>query len=434
MPTLTTLLTIFQQAEYDPAILDAWVKKHPDFSGELTPTWTLKAKLLKSLSVCFPGRPEQKLSTALRIIQPFENLARLYAANKTWNQMRMLKRSGMKVVAIAGSYGKTSTKQIMQHVLGSQLTVVATPKSFNTLLGIHQIVKQITPETQLFIVELGEFKPGDLAKLVKVIPLDYLVITPIGRQHVEYFGSEEGIAAEFRSLVESSHLPESAVLIAQQNQAIFDQSFTKYGTQKPAQLRVSSSSIDRSGTEFSLSVFDQKMAGFTPLYGEHQVVNVLPSIWLAHQLQLDIQLVIQNFASQPYVERRHEPTFAQNEVLILDNSYNTNPDSIRASLQLLKDMPGKKKIVVTLGFVEQGRDAHQVHYELGVQLAAVADAIGLIKSRYVSDIEKGYLEHGRKEEDMYFGNSQQEVIESMRSEIVPKSVVLLEGGVQEVYQ
>lgn len=435
--THETLLAILQQAEYEPERFLDWVSKHRNSSEHVKPEkWTPKLKLISVLSQLFFWLPlELKILSALRLLSPIDLLIRETYCGLAQILLWWRKQRGLQVVAIAGSYAKTSTKQILEHLLSEQLAVLITPKSINTPLGIAQVIfSSLKAKHQLFVVELGEYYQGDIESLARFVMPDYGIVTPIGRQHLERMGTQETVAEtihELRLYFESS--PKDC-LVAEQNNTFWDpEGAENYGTSDRSEWFVHNPEVSLRGTEFEVvgaDGFEQHV--FTPLLGTHQAVNILPSVWLATRLKLSIEKVVARCATVPYVYRRHEPTFAENNVLILDNSYNTNPDSVQASFALLKALPADRRIMITLGFVELGEKSTEIHREFGQQLAKEIDYLGLIESPQAQCIIDGFVKAGGKRDRVYLGKNQEDTLAQLRDKIIPNTIVLFEGGYREI--
>jgi len=438
MPNLTTLLAILQQSEYDFEYFDRWYTDHQsDHVLEIKPkVWTPKLKLIAALAQALGWLPvSARLKVATSLTQPGEWLVRKLTYGRAWLKLRQAQNQGLVVVAFSGSYGKTSTKQITAHVLSQFAPTLATSKSINTPLGIAQFVLQrLKPEHQYLLVELGEYYQGDITQLGQFVKPNYGVICPVGRQHLERMGNLDTIAATILEL---------AAVVKSPTQILIHESlrpFIKtpdlgswYGHSPTCQWRLTSAQVTRAGTEGKLVTATQTQNIFSPLFGEHQLVNSLPSLWLAQQLALDQTKALQALRNTPFILHRHQPIFAENEVLILDNGYNSNPDSAMASLKLLAALPASRRFVITPGFVELGAASQELHYSFGQQLAKQADFLGILESPNAKFIEQGWLAEGGRADHLVRAKSQEQAVTQLKSHFIPNSVILFENNLPEVY-
>lgn len=446
----TTLLAILQQSEYDLHDFRRWYRDHHTDSLSLEPDkWTAKLKLIKLVMSALFWLPElPRTMWATRIVAPIDHLIRngyyLAASIKLW----ILRQKGLKVIAIAGSYGKTSTKKIMEHLLSGQQKILVTPKSINTLLGIAQVIlDDLHSSHQLFVVEFGEYNAHDVAQLTNFTKPDLAVLTPIGRQHLERFGNLTNIIATFKPLVSFFAQQPTQLLMAANNASYFPQIKSAYYgsasdesdgvSNQNATATISQARVSRRGTEFELKLQNssqpQPHQVFMPLYGEHQAINTAASFWAADKLGLDLTQVVKQAASLPYLDRRHQPHFGERDILVLDNSYNTNADSVTASLALLQQLDASRRIIITAGFVELGEASEEIHHQFGKQLAAAVDYVGLVDTPWATTIINGFVKAGGKREHIVVGKDFDDALAKLSGMIIPHTIILFEGGYREMY-
>lgn len=434
--TLTTVTAILQQSEYDAQYFTEWYQRHQGESIEVKPEKvTAKFKVVRVLLMLLAFIPMiSRVRVVLSMVHCGEAVVRRGIYTIAQVKLAWLKRRGLKVVAIAGSYGKTSTKSLLQQAVSDQLQVLITPKSINTPLGISQVILQdLKPYHQVFVAELGEYYRGDIAALAAFVKPDYGIVTPIGRQHLERMGDIQTIAATIGELIEYFSDSNQVIMAGSNTKHLPEFTGPTYGLESAATYRVAKTQVSRSGTEFELIDPEGQHHVFTPLFGEHQAVNLLPSFWLAENLGLDQDQVVQKCASLVAVTRRHEPTFLDNDILVLDNSYNTNPDSIEASLKLFEQLGAKTRILVTMGFVELGESSEKIHCQLGEKLVSKVDYLGLLETPHAEWIIEGWLKGGGKKMAITTGTSAEDVLQHMQTVITPGSVIILEGGYKELF-
>lgn len=435
MVSNTTLLAIWQQSEYDWRQFSAWYSLHQYDDLVIEPErWTIKLRLLQLLIGALPFLPRLvRFSVALALIAPFEQVVRWVVASVAAGKLWWLRRRGLIVVAIAGSYAKTSTKHILEHTLAADRNVLITPHSINTLMGVSGvIIRSLHAQHQVFIVEFGEYHPQDIPRLTSWIRPDYGILTPIGRQHLEIIGGFDELIKTFSSFVTFFHNAKN-ILIAEENREHFSQQkYSSYGKTTASTYRTSSAQVTRRGTQYAVYV-PEKFEAFIPLFGEHQAINTLPALWLAQQLGVENERVVERLSTLPFIPRRHEPTFAANGMLILDNSYNTNPDSVQSSLQLIEELKPQRALIVTMGFTELGDEAKAIHRSYGKQLAKTMDVVGLIETRHTPEIIDGFVGAGGKREQIVIGKTMDEAIQLLSAWMGPDAILLLEGGYRELY-
>lgn len=437
-----TLLAILQQSEYDPIYFNRWWKHHHNDTIALQPKkWTVKLQLIDQLSKALFWLPaNQQILTATWFLSPVDWIVKTTILLAAQIKLRQLKSKGMKVVAFSGSYGKTSTKKITQHVLQAQTPTQATPKSINTPLGIARfILKQLNPTTKVFLVELGEYYPGDVARLTHFVDPAFGIVCPLGRQHLERMHEVDTIAQTILELAAYFHFHPGKVIMHESLVPFLPAGMKNepltYGQQPASDFVVSDGTVSWAGTEAKLKLTKQSepVQAYTPLFGVHQLENCLPALWLTQVLGLDQAAGVRQLGNMPYIPHRHQPIFAQNNLLLLDNGYNSNPDSAKQSLSLLKELPAARRIVITPGFAELGEQSEQLHHAFGKELGGVVDYLGIIDSQGSAAIKRGFLAAGGQESQIVTGNNQTIVAEQMNPLFIAQTIVLFENNLPEVY-
>jgi len=280
------------------------------------------------------------------------------------------------VIAIGGSNGKTTTKELVAAVLRQKLSTLWSEASFNNDIGVPLTLLRLDRSHQAAVLEVGTNHPGELHPLVSMIRPRFGVITSIGREHLEYFGDLDGVVREEGFLAES--LPAEGKLIicgdgdfADALAARTKAQVVRVGFGDNCAWRVSSARLVRDGTAFRVAspggAFDGEYR--TNLIGRHQVVNSLFAIVLGAELGLGREQIQQGLTECQPAKMRLQ-LYEQNGVRVLDDAYNANADSVIAALRTLAELPCKGRTVAVLGdMAELGRHTESAHREVG-RLAA----------------------------------------------------------------
>ena len=200
-----TLLAILQQSEYDFYYFKQWYHRHKNEQELLIKPekWTVKLRLINFISRCLfflPTFLAIKYATLLLLVP--ESIGRVFIYQIASLKLAAYKKNGLKVVVVAGSYAKTSTKHLLFNLLRDETKLLVTPSSINIKLGIAQIICNNLAKThQLFVVELGEYKLGDIQELLNYVQPHWGILTPITIQHLERMGSFANIAAKLLVLL-----------------------------------------------------------------------------------------------------------------------------------------------------------------------------------------------------------------------------------------
>ncbi len=280
------------------------------------------------------------------------------------------------VTAVAGSNGKTTTKELIASVLKQKWVALWSQGSFNNDIGVPLTLLRLTTTHAAAVVELGTNHPGELAPLVKMAKPEYGVITCIGREHLEFFGDVAGVAQEEGTLAEM--LPDTGVLLLQGEDAWTDQisrrtraTVVRLGFAEGNNWRARSCRADAQGVSFRVEAPVADWCGEYRIHllGRHQVVNALFAIALGQRLGMDHSAVQRGLLECTGPKMRLQ-LWDLNGVRVLDDAYNANADSMIAALQTLKDLPCKGRRLAVLGdMAELGAHSHAAHEEIGRRAA-----------------------------------------------------------------
>ena len=284
------------------------------------------------------------------------------------------KSLSVKVLAITGSNGKTSTKDFAASVLGRKFRVTKTQGNFNNHVGLPRTILEATSQDEVAVWEIGMNHPGEVAPLAKIAAPDAAIITNIGVAHIEFMGTREAIAKEKGSLAEAVG-PEGAVIlnaddpfskdIAGRTRARVIFAGTKDGTIRAIDIQQSAD-----GSEFTILEGAHQCRGKLPVPGMHMVQNALLAIAAGRAFGLSLEEAAAGLASAPLTKARLQIKEI-NGVQFLDDSYNANPDSMKAALQTLVELDTDgKRIAVLAEMRELGEETQRDHEEVGQAAAA----------------------------------------------------------------
>lgn len=344
----------------------------------------------------------------------------------------------LQVVAITGSFGKTSTKDILYTLLWKKFNVIKTPKSYNTLLGVAQTILEDIKETnEIFIVEIGAYQAGEIAKLSKLAKPHIGVITAIAPQHLERFGSLEKIAQAKFELVEN--LPPDGLAILNSKFAWLKTLAPKsparivfYG-QRQDPYYATNIQVDRNGTSFNFHTPKAAVDMEIPLMGEHHVDNFIAASIAALKLGLSLKEIKERARLLLPTSHRMEIKKMGNMILI-DNSFNSNPVSANSSLKLLSSFKGSRKIVITPGFVELGKEAAKANQKFGEEIGRLANEVIIVGENARQDLLKGLKSVNNLEETIHLVNTTQEALMlAQQLSRETETVVLLENDLPDQY-
>ena len=280
------------------------------------------------------------------------------------------------LVVVAGSNGKTTTKELVASVLAQKFSTLRSEASFNNDIGVPLTLLQLKSSHQAAVMEAGTNHPGELAPLVEMIRPQYGIITNIGREHLQFFGDLAGVAQEEGWLAEL--LPAQGLLFVGGDNAWSEvvcararARVVRTGFASGNDWQVISLRVDKHGATFRVEGPHADFAGEyrLNLLGRHQVANALFAIALGAELGLTHHQIETGLAECKPMKMRLQP-WDLNGVRVLEDVYNANADSMLAALQTLQELPCKGRRVAVLGdMAELGAHSEAAHEEVGRRAA-----------------------------------------------------------------
>jgi len=305
------------------------------------------------------------------------------------------------IIAVGGSNGKTTTKELLASILKQKLTTLGSEASFNNDIGVPLTLLKLDKRHRAAVVEVGTNHPGELANLVRIVAPTYGVITSIGREHLEFFGDLAGVAQEEGSLAELLAADgklflngdnEWASVIARRTRA----RFVRAGFSDGNDWRARSLRLDKQGITFKVDAPRIDFSGDyrINIFGRHQVANALLAIAVAAEFGLSKGEIERGLGECKPAKMRME-LWEFNGVRVLDDAYNANADSMAAALQTLQDLPCKGRRVAVLGdMAELGGSSEALHEEVGRRAAEFSVAQLFAVGKMASVMARGARQAG----------------------------------------
>ncbi len=286
-------------------------------------------------------------------------------------------RFSIPLVAVTGSNGKTTTKELIAAVLARRFSLLKSEASFNNQWGLPLTLLRLTSEHEAAVVEIGTNQPGEIATLTALAAPTIGVVTTVAEVHTEFLGSLEGVREEKAALVRALPVSGVAVLNADDPRVLGMAADTParvvtFGTTPNADVHVASPVAEDSKTiGFTVEHDGERAAVRFALVGRHNVINALAAAATGVALGLSLAEVAEGLAAARAVKGRCVWREA-NGVRILDDTYNANPVSVRAALETVTVRRGRGRLVVVLGdMLELGSVADEAHREVGRLVAAL---------------------------------------------------------------
>ncbi len=347
---------------------------------------------------------------------------------------------GIVVIGIAGSYGKTTMKEVLAQVLSEKYKVESTPDSVNTPVGIARwILKKVNSETEIIIVEMGEHYKGDVEFLCKMLQPDIGVITGINESHLERMGSMEAVAATVLEL--DKNLKSDGLLVVNaddeylfNHQADFKTRMISYYGSKHLELTgfvLENIKFDAEKLVWHVEIPAAQIVADVPLLGEYAVGLVVAAQQVVGALEVKENIVGEAMSKLKPVEHRLQPIKSAGGVLVIDDAYNGNPAGVAEAIKVLGRFTNRRKIFITPGLVETGKSAADIHRAIGKQLVGVADVVVLIKNSVTPYIAEELT--SLSADQLIWFNTAQEAHTSLGKILKPGDVVLFQNDWGDQY-
>jgi UDP-N-acetylmuramoyl-tripeptide--D-alanyl-D-alanine ligase len=343
-------------------------------------------------------------------------------------------RSRCTVLAVTGSNGKTTTKDFIATLAGRHLETVSSEGSFNNHVGVPLTLLRISSSTRLAVVEIGMSAAGEIRALAAVAQPEVGVITNVNPAHLEFFDSVAAIADAKAELVES--LPPDGTAVLNADDAWVRQIGERwtarrimYGTSPEADVQLSILDETASGSEVRLRCFDgPEIEAVIPAPGRHNALNAAAAVAACCAVGLEPAAVIEGFAALQLPKMRFERRECGG-VLVINDAYNANPESMRAALETFAAMPVEGRRVVVLGEMrELGDQSLAAHREVGRRVARHGFARLVTTGGYARRIAEAAIEHGMPARCVTTCNGTQDATKRLRDELRPGDAVLIKGS------
>ncbi len=313
-----------------------------------------------------------------------------YYGLQVWRSARVFKlHPGIKI-AVAGSYGKTTMKEILLTVLSEGQRVAATPANKNVSISHAQFAKSLKGNEEILIIEYGEGAPGDVQRFSRCTSPTLGIITGLAPAHLDRYKTLQRAGKDIFSL--AAYLKNKNLFVNAEAAALkpfIKKSHILYSSKRVGNWKISAIKTSIKGVEFTLKHKKNTYRLKSKLIGRHQVGPLALAAVLAHEAGLNKKQILTGVSKIEPFEHRMQP-YQHSGAWIIDDTYNGNIEGMRAGLELLKELPAKRKIYITPGLVDQGKDSKKIHQELGEAIAkAKPDTVVLMKHSVTDSILSG---------------------------------------------
>lgn len=362
---------------------------------------------------------------------------------------RTLRAAGPTVIGITGSYGKTSTKEYLAHILGARNRVLATPKSYNTLMGVCMVINNNLENDygyDYFIVEMGAYVEGEIRAICDLVNPHLGIITAVGPQHLERFGSIENTSKAKYELIAA--LPPDGIGVFNWDnayvRAMYERGYpetriavTWQNAELAKQLRFQANNIKESinGMEFDVvdTLLGEQHHFNTRLLGQHNVTNILLATAAARHLGLSLLEIGMRVATLEPAEHRLQRKTLPGGITVIDDAYSANPVGAHNALDVLALYKSGRRVLITPGIVELGPLQEQENQKLGRYAAKVCTDIVLVGVEQTLPLQQGIHETGFDGEHLHVFDTREEAIAWFQNALQPGDAVLFLNDLPDTY-
>ena len=399
----------------------------------LSPLWWIIPIQLMPLTLAF----------AVWTLAPHES----FIQRKYWREAHeKLARLEPKVIGITGSFGKTSSKHILFHVLENVSNGLATPGSVNTPMGIARIMReQLRPEHRYLIAEMGAYGPGSIDRICQLVPPDLAIITAVGKAHYERFKTLDTVAIAKFELAEATVSRGGKVIVTEDvlsfapARAFADRhtdAMVVCGRSEDNDLRIIGEAQTVDGLSISIEWREELHELSVPLFGLHHVENIALAFAAACTYGAKPETVALALKTTPQITHRLEIKSGPNDSVLIDDAYNSNPKGFTSALETLDLLVGEngRRIVVTPGMVELGVAHDEEHARLGAITARYADVVLAIAPERITSFVSAYQEAVGAQEELHTFPGFAEADIWLQENAKSGDVVLLENDLPDLYE
>jgi UDP-N-acetylmuramoyl-tripeptide--D-alanyl-D-alanine ligase len=355
-------------------------------SGERIPGWSIDSRTLERGDLFFALRGPQHdghdyveaafgRGAAGAVVEQGDGRSALMVVPDTLRALQALagwarRNWGGKVVGVTGSAGKTTTKDVIAHLLSVRMAVGKTVGNLNNHVGVPLSILRLPDECRVAVLEMGMNHAGEIRALARIAQPDVGVVTNVGYAHVEAFGSIEAVAVAKRELIEE--LPATGVAVLNADDPLVE-AFRKvhagrvvtFGISRTADVRAEGVTLGIEGVHFRCGGVEFE----SPLVGRHGLSNVLAGIAVARVFQIAPERLREPVRTLAPGKMRGE-RLERNGVIIWNDSYNANPEAVRAMLDVLRSTPAERRVAVLGEMLELGQSTEPLHRDIGKYIAA----------------------------------------------------------------
>lgn len=403
--------------------------KGENFDGNILYEEALK----KGASVCIL----QNIEISKKTQEKYKNSTIILVENTidALGKIAKLKRSlyNIPVVAVTGSVGKTSTKDIIASVVSKKYNVCKTQGNFNNHIGLPLTILGLKNHEAL-VVEMGMNHFGEISKLTDIAKPTIAVITNIGTSHIGNLGSRENILKAKLEILEGLD-KDGTIIINNDNDLLnnWNKKNTKYktityGIEEKSDFKPYNIKINENGSSYNIDINNKKYEIEVPVSGKHFVYNSMSAIAVGKVLNIDMKDVITGIKEFELTKKRMDIQKMHNGITLINDSYNASYDSMKSALEYLKDISGKRKIAVLGNMLELGHFTKELHEKVGKEVYNNKIDILVTIGDLAKDISKEAIKLGMKTNNIYIYDNNKQALNLLENILKEGDIVLFKAS------
>jgi UDP-N-acetylmuramoyl-tripeptide--D-alanyl-D-alanine ligase len=339
------------------------------------------------------------------------------------------------VVAITGSSGKTTTKEMVATVLGQTKTVLKNEGNLNNLIGLPLTLFRLHARHEAVVLEMGTNRPGEIRRLTEIAEPDIGIITNVGAAHLEGLKSLEMIREEKGALFNTMAGRGVAVInIDDPNLSAWEERWAgrkiTFGIRRPADVCAEHITHEgEKGTIFTLAAGKASREITVATIGNHNIYNALAAAAAARACGIPFDKICRGLMSFRPVPGRMEVHRLKNGAFIINDAYNANPASVGEALKTLRELKGESRSVVVLGdMLELGDQSERLHEDIGRMIGETGVGKVFLRGQFARAVAQGAMKKGLRGDQIHFDLSPEEITESLRRGLKEGDWVLVKGS------
>ena len=337
------------------------------------------------------------------------------------------------VIAITGSVGKTSTKDLVANVVAQKYKVCKTIGNNNNNIGMPFTILNAPNDAEAFVLEMGMNHFGEIHLLSKIAKPNICIITNIGTSHIGNLGSRENILKAKLEILDGAKNPYMVInndndLLHKWYQENNNMNVKTYGINEKSDMQAKDIQLYENNSEYKIKINNKEEKIRVPVGGEHFVLNSLCAITVGELLNIENEDIKKGIETFSLTKNRMEVIELENKIKIINDAYNSSVESVKASLAYMNNLKANRRIAVLGDILETGEFAEKLHRKIGEVVCENNVDILICSGKNAKYIIESARENGFDETNMYYFEDKEEIVDLIKQIIQTEDVVLFKAS------